>query len=175
MLKKDTPNKLSLKKNKKRTPLVKEGKHEGASDDEKENDELGDLGAIGSFRKKYRTPRRESTILAGNLAILDKSPLLLDHLPNVSVVKSNQNVEKIRNVSREDSNQRFDDDNKEVVTEDESDFYSCQGSVIKPGHDPQNESWLTEITSKGKINTADDQQEGRFHQFKSPVVRNQHG
>ena len=182
-----TPNKLSLKK--KKNPgvsLVSDCIVITDSDEEKENNDK--IGNAGSFRTKYRTPRRESTILAGNLTMLDQSSVVVDPDQQVNVT-IRRSKGKVGRGSKRDSKEltplysrppmprlsmasmRTEDltipQNKSsedhfvspkssivaagrgLITEDESGFYSCQGSPTKMDVGMQN-TLMTDITTKSE-------------------------
>ena len=170
-----TPYKLTLKK-KKVIATISEILGITDSDDEKENEEK--VGDAGSFCTKYRTPRRDSTILAGNL-----SSMLVDKCCAVpgTVHQSSAEVASVRHsrgyqcvpctspmngrsnsggvsalsvlssatIITEDTFGNHDDS---LDTEDETDFYSCQGSPL-PIHLNQElqDTWMTDITTKSKV------------------------
>ena len=182
-----TPNKLSLKKKKKPgVSLVSDCIVITDSDEEKENNDK--VGTAGSFRTKYRTPRRESTILAGNLTMLDQSSVVVDPDQQVNVT-IRRSKGKVGRGSKRDSKEltplhsrppmprlsmasMMTEDltipqNKSLedhfvspkssivaagglITEDESDFYSCQGSPTKIMDVGMQNTWMTDITTKSE-------------------------
>jgi len=178
-----TPNKLSLKKKSKRGPTEPVGDCIVItdSDDEKENNDK--LGVTGSFRTKYRTPRRESTILAGNLTMLDQSTAMVEpeeQQTNVTIRRSKGKVGRgskrdstaltplharpplprlsLASVMTEDltiphtqaASHKPCSGAEGLVTEDESDFYSCQGSPPNPMNVGMQNTWMTDITTNSE-------------------------
>ena len=182
----DIPNKLSLKKKHRRAPIAPPGDCIVITDSDEEKENNDKVGKAGSFRTKYRTPRRDSTILAGNLTLLDQSQAPeLQNNTNVTVRRSrgkeargsqaNSRAGPLQNTVRlscasvmtEDLTipHRRQSEDKFVspkstqsqatgaapVTEDESDFYSCQGSPPNPMNQGMQDTWMTDITTKSQL------------------------
>ena len=146
-LKMTTPSRLSLKKKK---PQKVAAPHDNDPHEEKENVPRGSNISSGG------SSRRCSTILAGNL--------FLDHSNQNSAVPGN--VTSRRKKSRDGGGRGLGqllEDEKEVavspapadqlLTEDESSFYSCpeQESPAAAGGAPgAMDTWLTEVTTRGQ-------------------------
>ena len=85
-----TPSKVSLKKKSRKlfTPTVLASHSAQEEDVEFEKENSDRVGSLGTFKSRQKSDRRNSTILAGNLSILnqdvdDDPDLVLS--PNVSV------------------------------------------------------------------------------------------
>ena len=153
-----TPGKVSLKKKKSRKLFTPPAEEEDA-EFEKENSDR--VGSLGTFRSRQKSDRRNSTILAGNLTILnqdDDPELVLS--PNVSMRRKKiQSPRKIKPASPSPG--------VDLLTEDESSFYSCDGSESQSRNLnlQQKDPWMTELTDD-KENEEDDSK------LKTPVNQN---
>ena len=153
-----TPGKVSLKKKKSRKLFTPPAQEE---DEEFEKENSDRVGSLGTFRSRQKSDRRNSTILAGNLTILnqdDDPDLVLS--PNVSMrrkkIPSPRKTKPAAPIPAVD-----------LLTEDESSFYSCDGSESQSRNPnlQQKDPWMTELTDD-KENEEDDSK------LKTPVNQN---
>ena len=157
-----TPSKVSLKKKKSRklfTPTVPASQSAEEEDVEFEKENSDQVGSLGTFKSRQRRDRRNSTILAGNLSILnqddDPDPALS---PNVSLRR-----EKIP--SPKQTKPAVPTPAVDLLTEDESSFYSCDESQSLNRNVQQKDPWMTELTEE-------DEDEDDDARLKTPVHQN---
>ena len=136
-----TPSKVSLKK-KNRKLFTPAGPAAPEEDVEFEKENSDRVGSLGTFRSRLKSDRRNSTILAGNLTILnrdDEPDLVLS--PNVSLRR--KKIPSPRQPKPASPSPAVD-----LLTEDESSFYSCDEpqSQSVNRNVQQKDPWLTELT-----------------------------
>ena len=147
-----TPSKVSLKKKKCRklfTPTVLATQSGQDEDVEFEKENSDRVGSLGTFRSRKKSDRRNSTILAGNLTILNQEndpDLALS--PNVSLRR--KKIPSPRQIEPADPNPAVD-----LLTEDESSFYSCDESQSLNRNVQPKDPWMTELTEDDEDDTAD--------------------
>ena len=155
-----TPSKVSLKKKSRKlfTPTVLASHSAQEEDVEFEKENSDRVGSLGTFKSRQKSDRRNSTILAGNLSILnqdDDPDLVLS--PNVSVRR--KKIPSPKQTKPADPSPAVD-----LLTEDESSFYSCDEpqsqSVNRNVH--QKDPWMSELTE-------DDEEDAKL---KTPVNPN---
>ena len=140
-----TPSKVSLKKKKCRklfTPTVLATQSGQDEDVEFEKENSDRVGSLGTFRSRKKSDRRNSTILAGNLTILNQEndpDLALS--PNVSLRR--KKIPSPRQIEPADPNPAVD-----LLTEDESSFYSCDESLNRNQVFAEKDPWMTELTEE---------------------------
>ena len=159
-----TPSKVSLKKKSRKlfTPTVRAAQSGQQEDVEFEKENSDGVGSLRTFKSRQKSDRRNSTILAGNLTILnqeDDPDLVLS--PNVSMRRK-----KIP--SPKQSKPAVPSPAVDLLTEDESSFYSCDEPQPQPQSQSMNRNvhqkdpWMTELTE-------DDDEDAKL---KTPVNQN---
>ena len=132
-----TPGKVSLKKKSRKLFTPKVQPDEEDFELEKENSDQ--IGSLGRFKPRIKSNRRNSTILAGNLTILNQEDDCDQNTlsPNVTLRKK-----KLSPVRKEPERSATD-----LLTEDESSFYSCDESLNRNQvFEQNNDEWMTELT-----------------------------
>ena len=155
-----TPSKVSLKKKKSRklfTPTVPASAEEEDVEFEKENSDQ--VGSLGTFKSRQKRDRRNSTILAGNLTILNQDD---DHDP---VLSPNVSLRREEIPSPKQTKPAVPTPAVDLLTEDESSFYSCDESQSLNRNVQQKDPWMTELTE-------DDDDEDDDARLKTPVNQN---
>ena len=137
-----TPSKVSLKKKSRKlfTPTVLAAPSAQEEEEEFEKENTDGVASLGIFKSRQRRDRRNSTILAGNLSILnqdDDHDLVLS--PNVSLRRKKiASPKKIKPAVPA----------VDLLTEDESSFYSCDEAQSQSMNQNvhQKDPWMTELT-----------------------------
>ena len=132
-----TPGKVSLKKKNRKLFTARVLTDE--EDFEKENSDV--VGSLGTFRSRNKSNRRNSTILAGNLSILNQEDDS-DQILSPNVTQRRKRIQSSKPL--EEANVPPND----LLTEDESSFYSCDESLNRNQVflEKEKDPWMTELT-----------------------------
>ena len=134
-----TPGKVSLKKKSRKLFTPKVQPDEEDFELEKENSDQ--IGSLGRFKPRIKSNRRNSTILAGNLTILNQEDDC-DQILSPNVTQRRKRIQSSKPL--EEANVPPND----LLTEDESSFYSCDESLNRNQVflEKEKDPWMTELT-----------------------------
>lgn len=138
-----TPGKVSLKKKSRKlfTPRVQQDEE----DFELEKENSDQIGALGTFKPRCKSNRRNSTILAGNLTILNQE--VYDQTP----LSPNVTLRRRKKLSPGPTTKELEETHNDLLTEDETSFYSCDESLNRNQVFEENDPWMTELTEDDDV------------------------